>query len=96
MPKLLSRSKHEEFELNSALKIRNQKERRAECMEIGARKKFGRAVKFSQPSDFRRLQNFLLCTVHVSCTVHPFLRFCFVFFASQITPYVIVIVHVIW
>ena len=30
MPKLLSRSKHEEFELNSALHIRNRKERKAE------------------------------------------------------------------
>ena len=30
MPKLLSRSKHEEFESNSALQIRDQKERRAE------------------------------------------------------------------
>ena len=30
MPKLLSRSKHEEFESNSALQIRNQKERRLE------------------------------------------------------------------
>ena len=30
MPKLLSRSKHEEFESNSALQIRDEKERRAE------------------------------------------------------------------
>ena len=30
MPKLLSQSKHEEFEPNSALQIRDQKERRAE------------------------------------------------------------------
>ena len=30
MPNLLSRSKHEEFESNSALQIRNQKERRVE------------------------------------------------------------------
>ena len=30
MPKLLSRSKHEEFESNSTLQIRDQKERRAE------------------------------------------------------------------
>ena len=30
MPKLLSRSKHEEFKLNSALQIKNQKERRVE------------------------------------------------------------------
>ena len=30
MPKLLSQSKHKEFETNSTLKIRDQKERRAE------------------------------------------------------------------
>ena len=30
VPKLLSRSKHEEFESNSALQIRDQKERKAE------------------------------------------------------------------
>ena len=30
MPNLLNRSKHEEFESNSALQIRNQKERRVE------------------------------------------------------------------
>ena len=30
MPKLLSRSKHEEFESNSALQIKDQKERRVE------------------------------------------------------------------
>ena len=33
MPKLLSRSKHEEFESNSALHIRDEKERRAENAE---------------------------------------------------------------
>ena len=33
MPKLLSRSKHEEFESNSALQIKDQKERRAKCEE---------------------------------------------------------------
>ena len=33
MPKLLSRSKHEEFESNSALQIRDDKERRAENAE---------------------------------------------------------------
>ena len=33
MPKLLSRSKHEEFESNSALQIKNPKERREKCEE---------------------------------------------------------------
>ena len=33
MPKLLSRFKHEEFDSNSALQIKDQKERRAKCEE---------------------------------------------------------------
>ena len=33
MPKLLSRSKHEEFESNLALQIKDQKERKAKCEE---------------------------------------------------------------
>ena len=33
MPKLLSRSKHEEFESNSALQIKDQKEKRAKYEE---------------------------------------------------------------
>ena len=36
MPKLLSRSKHEEFKSNSALPIRNQGKKSRKCMEIGA------------------------------------------------------------
>ena len=54
MPKLLSQSKHEEFESNSALQIRDQKERRAEnskkleLQEIWQGAKFSQAVKFSQ------------------------------------------------
>ena len=33
MPKLLSQSKHEELESNSALQIKDQKEKRAKCEE---------------------------------------------------------------
>ena len=33
MPKLLSRSKHEEFKSNLALQIKDQKERREKCEE---------------------------------------------------------------
>ena len=33
MPKLLSRSKHEEFKSNSTLQIKDQKERKAKCEE---------------------------------------------------------------
>ena len=41
MPKLLSRSKHEEFESNSSLQIRYQKERRAKSEEKWSIAKFG-------------------------------------------------------
>ena len=49
MPILLSRSKHEEFESNSALQIINQKERRAEeARKMKHAKKLRRVQKFSQ------------------------------------------------
>ena len=41
MPKLLSRSKHEEFKSNSALQIKDQKERRAKSEEKWSIAKFG-------------------------------------------------------
>ena len=41
MPKLLSRSKHEEFESNSSLQIRSQEERRAKSEEKWSIAKFG-------------------------------------------------------
>ena len=41
MPKLLSRSKHEEFESNSTLQIKDQKERRAENTKKMESGKFG-------------------------------------------------------
>ena len=40
MPKLLSRSKHKEFESNSSLQIRSQKERRAKREEKWSIAKF--------------------------------------------------------
>ena len=49
MPKLLSRSKHEELESNSTLKIRNQKERRAENARNGALQELWQVTKFLQP-----------------------------------------------
>ena len=58
MPKLLSQSKHEEFESNSVLKIRDQKERRAEnAKELELQEKFCSLQKF------RRL--------HCSCKIFP-------------------------
>ena len=50
MPKLLSQSKHEEFESNSALQIRNQKERRAENERKMELQEFWQAAKFLQPA----------------------------------------------
>ena len=50
MPNLLSRSKHEEFELNSALQIRNQKERRAEEARKMKPAKIAQGAKFSHPA----------------------------------------------
>ena len=41
MPKLLSQSKHEEFESNSSLQIRSQKERIAKTEEKWSIPKFG-------------------------------------------------------
>ena len=41
MPKLLSRSQHEEFKSNSALQIKDQKERRAKSEEKWSTAKFG-------------------------------------------------------
>ena len=50
MPKLMSQSKHEEFESNSALWIRDQKERRAENA-----KKLELQEKFRSMGNFHRL-----------------------------------------
>ena len=54
MPKLLSRSKHEEFESNSALQIRDQKERREEN-----KKKMEHSKNFAGLRNFARLRNLL-------------------------------------
>ena len=98
MPKLLSRSKHKEFESNSALQIRDQKERRAENT-----KKMEHNKNFAGLRNFRNLQNFAGCeiasarycsscsTVHSSYTV-DFLRllpFCYNFLFLPILSLVI-------
>ena len=76
VPKLLSQSKHEEFESNSALQIREQKERRAKNAKKLELQEIWQAVKFSQVALFI-IRNFLhartvypVATVHVSCTIH--------------------------
>ena len=58
MLKLFSRSKHEESELNSVLKIRNQRKDEHKVEEKGTQLKFGRIDKFSQPAKFRRLATY--------------------------------------
>ena len=72
MPKLLSQSKHEEFKLNSALQIRDHKERRAENAKKLELQEISQPAKFSQAALFI-LRNFHPATiVHVSCTIrHP-------------------------
>ena len=78
MPKLLSRSKHKEFELNSALQIRNQKERRAENAW-----KLELAGNLVGLRNFRNLQNFAGCEFSQpanakflpATTVHPAIVF---------------------
>ena len=75
MPKLLSRSGHEEFKSNSTLQIKDQKERRAENTKkmehskhfVGLRN-FRNLQNFagceiSQPAKFRRLRNFTTCEI---------------------------------
>ena len=74
MSKLLSRSKHEEFESNSALQIRDQKERRVE----NARKKEHNKV-------LAQLRNCLCLTLFIhhalltSCAFLLFDTFCYKF-----------------
>ena len=81
MPKLLSQSKHEEFKSNSALHIRDQKERRVENA-----KKLELQENFRSMQNFRRLHcssyeiSFMLhcsscSTVHHFATIH--LSYCF-------------------
>ena len=65
MPNLLNRSKHEEFESNSTLQIRNQKERKAEkkagkssISQKGA--KISHWCEISHCAKFRTVQNLFL------------------------------------
>ena len=84
MPKLLSQSKHEEFEPNSALHIRDQNERRAENAKKLELQEIWQGSKFSQPALFIMLKfhpahySCLMHTVHFSQTV-PVARLKFFF-----------------
>ena len=102
MPKLLSRSKHEEFESNSELQVRNQKKREAETRRKEKHKLEEEKKQKAGLRNFRNLRIFAGCEIVSYATVHflgPFYLFgSFVtfWFASHFTLYVIVIVHVIW
>ena len=69
MPKLLSQSKHEELESNSALLIRDQKERRAENakkleLQENFRKCTVHPAKFLQHAKFSQVALFILRNFH--------------------------------
>ena len=68
MQKLLSRSKHEEFESNLALQIKDQKERRAEnTRKLEHRRNFAGLRKFRKPAKFCRLRKFAASCEIASC-----------------------------
>ena len=85
MQKLLSRSKHEEFESNSALQIKNQKERIAENARIlGHCMNFAGLQTILQPAKIRSVAKLPpLCIVHFSALLTvPGARLTFSFFFS--------------
>ena len=86
MPKLLSRSKHKEFMSNSALQIRDRKERRAENT-----KKMEHIKNFAgcEIASARHCSSYSI--VHSSCTVDflRFLPFCYKFLFLPILSLVI-------
>ena len=84
MPKLLSQSKHEEFEPNSALQIRDQKERRAENAKKLELQEIWQGGKFSQPTisqaalfSLRNFHPVALFMPHAHCSLLThYLKFC--------------------
>ena len=80
MPKLLSRSKHEEFESNLALQIRYHKERRAENARKVELQEFLHIEKLLLPATIHPT------TVHISALFYCYftlLLFLFQFFVSS-------------
>ena len=73
MPKLLSRSKHEEFESNSSLQIRSQKERRAKSEEKWSIAKFGSCSTVPSSSTVPSCYPFLLFDASDFCCIFLFL-----------------------
>ena len=73
MPKVLSQYKHEEFEPNLALQIRDQKERRAENGKKLEMQEIWQGAKFSQAPLFI-MRNFppAHCSLLTHCSYCPF------------------------
>ena len=85
MPKLLSRSKHEEFESNSALQIRDEKERRVENAE---NLEHCRNASYAYCSSCLPLFMSLAATVHLFFTLSCFCyNFLFLPILSLLIPY---------
>ena len=88
MPNLLSRSKHEELESNSALQIKNKKERRAKCEEKWSTIEvllplalcILQALFLQQPVLLHFTPQFFCYLFFVSSYFNPCNSFCFVFF----------------
>ena len=101
MPKLLSRSKHEEFESNSALQIINQKERRAKNARIlGHCRNFAglKNCKILQPAKIRSVAKLPpLCTVHFSALLTvPGARLTFSFFVHFLVFFLLSPCNSVW
>ena len=76
MPKLLSRSKHEEFESNSAFQIIDQKERRAEnTKKMEQNKNLAGLQNFRNMQKFRRLRIFATCEILHGCEFSQVAKF---------------------
>ena len=77
MPKLLSQSKHEEFDSNSALQIRDQKERRAKNAKKLELQEIWQVAKFSQVTLFIMRNLLHVHTVHHAAlfTILPLFTF---------------------
>ena len=85
MPKLLSRSKHEKFESNSTLQIRDQQERRAKNarklkLQFGRLRNFA-TCKFSQVAKLQPADTVHISTVHHAA--HVLLHFTHLLFLLQ-------------
>ena len=92
MPNLLSRSKHEEFKSNSALQIKDQKERRAKSEEKnGALQNLVPAALFPTPASCEHCS----CSPLFSC-ISRIVVFATIFGFSPFTLVVITYVGIVW